>query len=77
MIKGGVVGCKKRVLVLRKSLLTKQRRQALEEIDLRFIDTASKLGHGRCQTAHEKNDFFGRLGNDGNMDKVDEVDEEA
>ena len=60
MIKGGCVGCKKRVLVLRKSLLTRQNRRALEEVDLRFIDTASKMGHGRFQTAEEKDKFFGR-----------------
>merc|ERR1719183_3458314 len=51
MVKGGCVGCKKRVLVLRKSLLTQQSRRALEAVDLRFIDTASKMGHGRFQTA--------------------------
>jgi len=32
MIKGGCVGCKKRVLVLRKSLLTRQSRRALEAL---------------------------------------------
>jgi large subunit ribosomal protein L3e len=47
MIKGGCVGPKKRVLVLRKSLLIRQSRQASETIELRFIDTASKMGHGR------------------------------
>jgi len=29
--------------------------------DLKFIDTASKLGHGRFQTAEEKDKFLGPL----------------
>lgn len=61
MIKGGVVGHKKRVLTLRKSLLVQTKRSALEEISLKFIDTSSKFGHGRFQTAEEKAKFFGRL----------------
>ena len=32
-----------------------------EKIDLKFIDTASKLGHGRFQTAEEKDKFLGPL----------------
>ncbi|KAB0368450.1 hypothetical protein FD755_020216 [Muntiacus reevesi] len=40
MLKGCVVGTKKRVLTLCKSLLT----------DLKFIDTTSKFGHGCFQT---------------------------
>ena len=27
----------------------------------RFIDTASKFGHGRFQTAEEKRKFYGRV----------------
>jgi len=61
MIKGGVVGHKKRVLTLRKSLLVQTKRSALEEITLKFIDTSSKFGHGRFQTSEEKAKFFGRL----------------
>jgi large subunit ribosomal protein L3e len=81
MIKGGCVGCKKRVLVLRKSLLTRQSRRALEAVDLRFIDTASKMGHGRFQTTEEKDKFFGRLPLEQRMAQANEddegVDEEA
>ena len=33
---------------------------ALESIDLRFIDTSSKMGHGRFQTTDEKAAFLGR-----------------
>lgn len=58
MIKGCCVGPKKRVLVLRKSLFPQINRRALEEVNLKFIDTSSKLGHGRFQTAEEKNKFF-------------------
>ena len=60
MLKGGIVGGKKRVVVLRKSLLVRQSRKAAETIELRFIDTSSKMGHGRFQTGEEKDKFFGR-----------------
>jgi len=61
MVKGGVVGPKKRVLTLRKSLLTQTKRVALEDIQLKWIDTASKFGHGRFQTKAEKDQFFGPM----------------
>ena len=37
------------------------KRRALEKIDLKFIDTTSKFGHGRFQTAEEKKAFMVRL----------------
>ena len=61
MIKGAVVGVKKRPLVLRKTLLKNFSRKHLEKIDIKFIDTSSKLGHGRFQTAEEKAKFLGPL----------------
>lgn len=61
MIKGGVAGTRKRPLTLRKSLLAHSKRAHLEEINLKFIDTSSKLGHGRFQTAEEKAKFLGPL----------------
>ncbi|CAG8798620.1 38633_t:CDS:2 [Gigaspora margarita] len=64
MIKGACVGVKKRVLTLRKSLLTHTKRSALEKISLKFIDTSSKFGHGRFQTAEEKHNFLGTLKKD-------------
>ncbi|KAM6306810.1 large ribosomal subunit protein uL3-like [Podargus strigoides] len=64
MLKGCVVGTKKRVLTLRKSLLVQTKRRALEKIDLKFIDTTSKFGHGRFQTAEEKKAFMGPLKKD-------------
>jgi len=59
MVKGAIVGPKKRVITLRKSLLTHTSRDALEEVELKFIDTSSKFGHGRFQTAAEKASFMG------------------
>merc|ERR1712150_154479 len=61
MIKGCCIGPKKRVLTLRKSLLTHTKKRALEKINLKFIDTSSKWGHGRFQTAEEKRAFMGPL----------------
>jgi large subunit ribosomal protein L3e len=59
MIKGCVVGSKKRCITLRKSLKTHTKRSALEQINLKFIDTSSKMGTGRFQTAAEKIKFMG------------------
>jgi large subunit ribosomal protein L3e len=59
MVKGCVVGTRKRVITLRRSLVPQTSRSALEDIQLKFIDTASKFGHGRFQTKAEKNRFFG------------------
>merc|ERR1712228_664940 len=64
MIKGCCMGPKKRVLTLRKSLLVQTKRSALEKIDLHFIDTSSKMGHGRFQTPAEKSAFMGPLKKD-------------
>merc|ERR1711881_172237 len=64
MIKGCCVGPKKRVLTLRKSLLVHTKRKALEEIKLKFIDTSSKMGHGRFQTPKDKMAFMGPLKKD-------------
>jgi len=64
MIKGCCVGPKKRVLTLRKSLLVHTKRKALEQIKLKFIDTSSKMGHGRFQTKKDKMAFMGPLKKD-------------
>merc|ERR1711903_290677 len=61
MVAGAVVGTRKRCITLRKSLLEHTSRKSLEKITLKFIDTASKFGHGRFQTAEEKQRTFGRL----------------
>lgn len=57
---GCVPGTKKRAITLRRSLLPQTSRNALEEVKLKFIDTASKFGHGRFQTTEEKLKTFGR-----------------
>jgi large subunit ribosomal protein L3e len=59
MLKGCIVGPKKRVVTLRKSLFEQTHRSAVEEVTLKFIDTSSKFGHGRFQTVDEKNKFLG------------------
>merc|ERR1711959_760319 len=61
MLKGAVTGVKKRLITLRKSLLVQTSRRALEKIELKFIDTASKFGHGRFQTLEEKRKMMGPL----------------
>jgi len=64
MIKGACVGVKKRVLTLRKTLFPQTSRRATEKVSLKFIDTSSKFGHGRFQTAEEKRAFMGLLKKD-------------
>jgi large subunit ribosomal protein L3e len=61
MLKGQVMGTRKRCITLRKSLMAHSKRRHLETIDLKFIDTSSKLGHGRFQTDEEKFKFLGPL----------------
>merc|ERR1719237_1612750 len=59
MLRGSIMGPRKRIITVRKSLLPQVSRRALEKIDLKFIDTSSKFGHGRFQTSEEKAKFFG------------------
>jgi len=61
MLKGCTVGVKKRVLTLRKSVVPQTSRNALEKIQLKWIDTSSKFGHGRFQTSDEKAKFLGPM----------------
>jgi large subunit ribosomal protein L3e len=58
MLKGCLVGAKKRVLTLRKTLSLKTLSNCSENTILKFIDTSSKWGHGRFQTSTEKREFF-------------------
>merc|ERR1712045_1007794 len=44
MLKGCCIGPKKRILTLRKSLLTHTKKRALENVSLKFIDTTSSSG---------------------------------
>lgn len=64
MLKGSVPGVKKRVMTLRKSMFVHTSRKALEKVELKWIDTSSKFGHGAYQTAEEKNTFLGTLKKD-------------
>lgn len=47
-----------------QSLLATFRKKAMEKINLKFIDTSSKYGHGRFQTFEEKKNFLGPLKKD-------------
>jgi len=58
MIKGGIIGAKKRCITIRKSLINSTRKLVSEPAGLKFIDTASKSGKGRFQTYEEKKKFF-------------------
>eukprot|EP00769_Ergobibamus_cyprinoides_P004625 gnl/Ergobibamus_cyprinoides/813.p1 GENE.gnl/Ergobibamus_cyprinoides/813~~gnl/Ergobibamus_cyprinoides/813.p1 ORF type:complete len:388 (+),score=204.89 gnl/Ergobibamus_cyprinoides/813:162-1166(+) len=57
MIKGSCPGVKRRVVTLRKTLCPKTMGNS---INLKFIDTSSKFGHGMFQSADEKAKFYGR-----------------
>ncbi len=59
LIKGAVPGVKKRLVTLRKSMHERTSRAAKEQINLKFIDTSSKFGHGRFQTMEEKEKIMG------------------
>jgi len=61
MLKGCVSGSRKRCITLRKALLAPTRRSHLEPLNVKFIDTSSKYGHGRFQTLEEKDKFLGTL----------------
>jgi large subunit ribosomal protein L3e len=64
MLKGCVPGVKKRVVTLRKSMFIHTSRRALEKVELKWIDTSSKFGHGAYQTAAEKRQYLGTLKKD-------------
>lgn len=58
MVKGAVVGPRKRVVTLRKPIYQSTKSDAREVINLRFIDTSSKTGKGSFQTSEEKKKYF-------------------
>jgi len=62
MLKGCTVGVKKRVLTLRKAIYPPRNKPI--PLNLKFIDTSSKFGHGRFQTLKEKQAFIGTLKKD-------------
>jgi large subunit ribosomal protein L3e len=61
MLKGSIPGTKKRVITIRKSLMVHTSRRDLEKVQLKFIDTSSKFGHGAFQTFEEKSAWMGSL----------------
>lgn len=58
MIRGGVVGPVRRAVVFRKVAGRAPTSDAKEKIDLKWIDTSSKIGPGRFQTVEEKEKYF-------------------
>jgi len=64
LLKGSIPGVKKRVMTLRKSMFTHSSRKALEKVELKWIDTSSKFGHGAYQTPAEKRTYLGTLKKD-------------
>jgi large subunit ribosomal protein L3e len=61
MVRGAVMGPKKRCITLRKSVIQPTSSFATKQIDIKFIDTSSKIGHGKFQTIEEKDKFVGPL----------------
>lgn len=64
LLKGCIPGVKKRVMTIRKSMFIHTSRRSLEKVDLKWIDTSSKFGHGAYQTFAEKKQFLGTLKKD-------------
>lgn len=60
MLKGGVVGTKKRSLIIRQALSAPTLIGDGTIVNVKFIDTSSKMGHGRFQTKQEKDKYFGK-----------------
>jgi len=59
MIRGSIQGVPRRHIMIRKALFPPTNRKGTEEIELKFIDTASNIGHGRFQTSDEKYRYYG------------------
>jgi large subunit ribosomal protein L3e len=61
LVKGAVAGPRKRQVTIRKTLIAQTSSFATHQLDIKFIDTASKIGHGKFQTLEEKDKFLGPL----------------
>lgn len=61
LLKGSVMGPRKRQVTVRKSLLQPSTSWHALKVDVKFIDTSSKIGHGKYQTLAEKDKFLGPL----------------
>jgi len=69
LIKGGICGPRKRQVTIRKTLLPQTSSFATLKLDIKFIDTSSKIGHGKFQTLDEKDKFLGPLASKQREDK--------
>lgn len=61
LVRGAVMGPKKRQVTIRKSLLHLTKDFFVKPAEIKFIDTSSKIGHGKFQTLEEKDKFMGPL----------------
>jgi len=61
LIRGAVPGPRKRVVTIRKTMLAQTSSFATLVSEIKFIDTSSKMGHGKFQTIEEKDKFMGPL----------------
>jgi large subunit ribosomal protein L3e len=59
LLRGSVMGPRKRQVTIRKSLLEPYKSFHSYKLDVKFIDTSSKHGHGKFQTKQEKDKFMG------------------
>merc|ERR1719399_1438441 len=57
----GIMGPRKRVVTIRKTMLPQTSSFAVLTTEIKFIDTSSKIGHGKFQTIEEKEKFMGPL----------------
>ena len=64
VLKGSVPGPRKRLVTLRKMLGVPRKTWMRDEVELKFVDTSSNLGHGRWQTGDEKRKFLGPMKRD-------------
>lgn len=53
------MGPPRRVITMRKVMGRRPSSDSKEKVDLKWIDTSSKYGYGRFQTADEKVKYFG------------------
>merc|ERR1712224_954341 len=58
LVKGSVMGPRKRQVTIRKTLLPPSSSWHTAQIEVKFIDTSSKIGHGKYQTLAEKDKFL-------------------
>jgi large subunit ribosomal protein L3e len=61
MLKGAVGGPVRRSITLRRPIAPQTSRALQEKVNVKFVDTSSKRGHGRFQTLKEKSQFVGTL----------------